>query len=83
MAVVLMAALSAPGTGLHAIQQNDLEAAGPDLDQLCIDQQRAANAQAIGMHKGGTINADISTGLTAFAKTCCLPCRRRHACWSR
>ena len=81
MAVVSTVSLSAPGTGLHASQQNDLAAlrdAGPKLDQLYIDQQRAAHAKAIALHEGATTNPEMSTALTAFAADV-LPAVQTHA----
>lgn len=81
MAAVATVALSAPGTGLRATQQNDLAAlrdAGASLDQVYIEQQRAAHAAAIALHEGATVNADMPTALTAFAMEV-LPAVQGHA----
>ena len=81
MAAISTVALSAPGTGLRASQQNDLAAlrdAGSGLDQLYIEQQRAAHAAAIDLHEGATANADMPTALTAFANEV-LPAVQGHA----
>lgn len=80
MAAVSTLALSAPGTGLRASQQNDLAAlrdAGSKLDQLYIEQQRAAHAAAIDLHEGATANADMPTALTTFANEV-LPAVQTH-----
>jgi len=82
MSVVSTAGLTAPGTGLHAKQQNDLAAlrdAGASMDQLYITQQRAAHAEAIALHQGAaTSNSAMSASLTAFASEV-LPTIQAHA----
>jgi len=82
MSVVSTAGLIAPGTGLHAKQQNDLAAlrdAGASMDQLYITQQRAAHAEAIALHQGAaTSNSAMSASLTAFASEV-LPTIQAHA----
>jgi putative membrane protein len=82
MSVVSTAGLTAPGTGLHAKQQNDLAAlrdAGASMDQLYITQQRAAHAEAIALHQGAaTSNGAMPASLTAFASEV-LPTIQAHA----
>ncbi|WP_197042106.1 DUF4142 domain-containing protein [Sandarakinorhabdus oryzae] len=81
MALVKTGGLSAPGTGLHAKQQNDLAAlrdAGSGMDALYVEQQRAAHAEAIALHQAAASNAALPAPLTGFANDV-LPTIQAHA----
>lgn len=81
MTVVKNAALTAPGTGLHAKQQDNLAAlrdAGTKMDGLYIAQQRAAHAEAIALHEAAASNTALPAPLAAFAGDV-LPTVQAHA----
>ena len=81
MGVIKTASLTAPGTGLRGSQQTNLAAlrdAAGNMDQLYIDQQRAAHAEAIALHQGAAKNSAMPAQLTVFANEV-LPRIKEHA----
>ena len=75
------ASLTVPGSGLKAAQQNNIMAlrdAGANMDQVYINQQRAAHAEAIALHQSAASNVDMPGPLTEFANNV-LPVVQAHA----
>ena len=65
------AALTAPRfelTPRHQALLDDLRAAGDTGDQVYLDQQRAAHAEAIAMHRSAATTANVPEPLAALAK---------------
>lgn len=81
MALAKTAALTAPGTGLQARNQTNMAAlrnAGGEMDQVYINQQRAAHAEAIALHQSAASNTNMPAPLTAFANNV-LPTVQAHS----
>lgn len=81
MALAKTASLSVPGTGLQAKQQNNMAAlrdAGTGMDQVYINQQRAAHVDAIALHRSAATNNELPAPLSAFASSV-LPAVEAHS----